>query len=153
LRSFLGGACGFMRSFLSRPPLHELGSAEAAVAMRLVVAVLAGDIEAAHAVLAHVAQRHRLDRFVAWGCHLPTLRDHRRRVAISLLAGTLCSFATRSIASPSSAASTVPSHMALWAARYTSHDDSSGGSAGEGRFGMAAVSIARSELRAARPPA
>jgi hypothetical protein len=36
----------------------------------------------------------------------------------------LRSFATFSIASRSSVASTVPSHMALWAWRYTSQDDS-----------------------------
>ncbi len=55
-----------------------------------------------------------------------TLADHRRRVAISQLAGMLRSFATFSIASRSSVASTVPSHMALWAWRYTSQDDSGG---------------------------
>jgi hypothetical protein len=33
-------------------------------------------------------------------------------------------YAHLSIASPSSVASTVPSHMALWAWRYTSQDDS-----------------------------
>src|SRR5258706_10120543 len=48
---------------------------------------------------------------------------HRRCVAISLLAGMLRSFATFSIASRSSVASTVPSHMALWAWRYPSQED------------------------------
>jgi hypothetical protein len=55
----------------------------------------------------------------------------------------------RSMEPRSSAASTVASHVALWAARYTSHDDSGVGPVGwgEGRFDMAAVSARRSAPR------
>jgi hypothetical protein len=87
------------------------------VDLGVVAAMQAGDIEPADAVPAHVAERHRADRFVG-SCHdLPTLRGHRRRTAISLEAGTLNWPAAFSIAEISSLASTVPSSLPLAAAR------------------------------------
>ena len=65
---------------------------------------------------------------------------HRRCVAISLAAGISRCFATLSIASRSSVASTVPSQMALCATRKTSQVDSGGGS---GFLVMRQVSAAR----------
>ena len=63
---------------------------------------------------------------------------HRRCVAISLAAGISRSFATVSIASRSSVASTVASHTAFEAALKTSKDESIGGS---GLRGMLAVLV------------
>jgi hypothetical protein len=73
----------------------------------VVAAMQAGDIEPAHAVPAHVAQRHRLDRLVAPG--------HRCCTAYSRHASALNSFAAFSIAALLSGASTVPSHTAFFA--------------------------------------
>jgi hypothetical protein len=69
----------------------------------------------------HSHRRELLSSDAAGARALPP--HYRRRVAISLLAGMLRSFATFSIASRSSFATTMPSHMALWAWRYTSHDE------------------------------
>src|SRR5262249_25726463 len=62
----------------------------------VVAAVPAGDIEPAHAVLAHVAEGHRSDRFVG--------PAHRRGSAISFAGSSLNSLAAFSMASRLSAA-------------------------------------------------
>ena len=51
------------------------------------------------------------------------------------------------VASSASAASTVPSALALAAALKISHNDSAGGCWGEGCFGMVPVSVGRPETR------
>ncbi len=51
------------------------------------------------------------------------------------------------VASSASAASTVPSGLALAAALKISHNDSAGGCWGEGCFGMVPVSVGRPETR------
>jgi hypothetical protein len=80
----------------------------------------------------------RTDRFI--DCRKAVAALSYRRVAISLSAETLRSFATLSIASRSLVASTVASHTALLAILKTSQVDGGGGS---GLRGMRQVSAAK----------
>ena len=80
----------------------------------------------------------RTDRFI--DCRKAVAALSYRRVAISLSAETLRSFATLSIASRSLVASTVAGHTALLAILKTSQVDGGGGS---GLRGMRQVSAAK----------